>query len=268
MNNIPIGVFDSGIGGITVLSDIIKILPNQKFIYFGDTENAPYGTKDSDTILKYSLNAADFLIQKGIKALVVACNTATSASIKQLRKRLSIPVIGMEPALKLAVDKGDGGAIAVMATALTIKEKKFNDLMENLSPKAKVIPIACSGLVEIIEAGEWEGDRIHGYLDEKFSDKDIEKITDIVLGCTHYIFIKKAVRDFFDNKINVVDGNEGTARQLKRVLISEGLYQENCKIRDFDDLPVEFYFSGGKDRPLNLYKDWLRENVSRDKPHL
>jgi len=261
MNNIPVGVFDSGIGGITVLSNIIRILPGQKFIYFGDTKNAPYGTKDSETILKYSLDAADFLMQKGIKALVVACNTATSAAINHLRENLSIPVIGMEPALKLAVDKGNGGAIAVMATSLTIREEKFNHLMENFSSKAEVIPVACSGLVEIIEAGKWNGAIVHDYLKGKFSDKNIEKITDVVLGCTHYIFIKKAVEDFFNTRVKVLDGNEGTARQLKRILVSEGLYQENLLYEGFEDSSVEFYFSGKEDKPVSLYKDWLRKNV-------
>jgi len=261
MNNIPVGVFDSGIGGITVLSNIIKSLPGQKFIYFGDTENAPYGIKDSETILRYTINAADFLVQKGIKALVVACNTATSAAINHLRESINIPVIGMEPALKLAVDKGSGGAIAVMATSLTIKERKFNLLMKNFSSKVEVVPIACSGLVEIIEEGEWEGARIHDYLMKKFSDKDIEKITDVVLGCTHYIFIKRSVEEFFDNRVNVLDGNEGTAKQLKRILVAHGLYQEEPMPEGFDEACVEFYFSGNQDKPLSLYTDWLRENV-------
>lgn len=262
MNEIPIGVFDSGIGGITVLSDMIRILPGQKFIYFGDTKNAPYGTKDSETILKYTVNAADFLLQKGIKALVAACNTATSAGINHLRETLNIPVIGMEPALKLAVDKGNGGAIAVMATSLTIRERKFNHLMENFSSKAEVIPVACPGLVELIEAGDWGGPKIHDYLKGKFLDKDIEKITDVVLGCTHYVFIKEAVKKYFGNRVNVLDGNEGTARQLKRILASEGLYQEKSIHEGFQDLSVEFYFSGEEDKPLNLYKDWLMKNVT------
>ncbi|MGE5473252.1 MAG: glutamate racemase [Ignavibacteriales bacterium] len=261
MNKIPVGVFDSGIGGITVLANIIRTLPGQRFIYFGDTKNAPYGTKDSETILKHTMNAADFLLDKGIKALVVACNTATSAGINKLRETLSIPVIGMEPALKLAVDNGNGGSIAVMATSLTIRERKFNHLMENFSSKADVIPVACPGLVELIEAGEWGGPSIHSYLKEKFLDKDIEKITDVVLGCTHYIFIKKAVKDFFGNKVNVLDGNEGTARHLKRVLVSEGLYKENPLSDKFQDSFVEFHFSGQADKPIELYKDWLKENI-------
>lgn len=265
MDKTPVGVFDSGIGGISVLADIIGILPGQKFIYFGDTANAPYGTKDSETILGYTLNAVDFLMQKGIKALVVACNTATSAAINHLRQSLNIPVIGMEPALKLAADKGMGGTIAVMATSLTIKEKKFNLLLENFSSKLDVIPIPCPGLVEIIESGEWQGIRVNEYLKKKFMDKDIEKITDVVLGCTHYIFIKETVRKFFGEKVNVLDGNQGTAKQLKRILVSQNLYKEKPAVKAFDDLCVDFYFSGKEDKPLNLYKDWLKKNVKCSK---
>jgi len=133
--------------------------------------------------------------------------------------------------------------------------------MENFSSKVEVIPIACSGLVEIIEEGEWEGARIHNYLKEKFSDKDIEKITDVVLGCTHYIFIKRAVAEFFNNRVNVLDGNEGTAKQLKRILVAQGLYQEKPMVKGFDESYVEFCFSGNKDKPSSLYIDWLRKNV-------
>lgn len=256
----PIGFFDSGIGGITVLAKAIKLLPGERFIYFGDSANAPYGTKEPEDVVKLSISAANFLLGKGIKALVVACNTATSVAVEHLRNTINIPVIGMEPALKPAVEMNQTGMIVVMATPLTLKEKKFKLLMEKYSLKADIVTLPCPGLVELIEAGIWEGVEIHQYLSKIFSGLNSKEISSVVLGCTHYVFIKNEIEKFFDKKVQVIDGNEGTVKQLKRVLISAGLYKEKpCCDRFKEDL-VEFYFSGPKDKMLRIC-DWIKTQI-------
>ena len=258
---LSVGIFDSGIGGITVLAKAIELLPGERFIYFGDSANAPYGEKDAETVRSLSMNAAKLLIEKGIKALVVACNTATSVSIDYLRNNLPIPVIGMEPAVKPAVE-GSGDTVAVvMATPLTLRERKFNLLMEAYSDRANIIPLPCLGLVELIENGIWDGRELDDYLIKIFSKTNINDITDIVLGCTHYIFIKSQIDKFFENKVRIIDGNEGTVRQLKRILTPSSLYREDIRCSCYNDEMVEFYFSRSKDAVLHKCKQWVKQQI-------
>lgn len=262
MSNKPIGFFDSGIGGITVLAKAIESLPGERFIYFGDSANAPYGTKNAETVIKLAMEAAEFLLKKEIKALVVACNTATSVAVEHLRNNLDIPVVGMEPALKPAVEAGRGGSVVVMATPLTLKEEKFKSLMDKYASKADIIPLPCPGLVELIEDGIWEGTRLQEYLKERFADINTDDISDIVLGCTHYIFIKKEIDKLFKNKVRLVDGNEGTVRQLSRILNEKGLPDKDMLCQVCGQSLLEFYFSSSKEDILNLCKEWLRAQLS------
>lgn len=243
MHSRPIGVFDSGIGGMTFLASAIKEIPGQKFIYFGDNANAPYGTKTPQEVIHFTVQAVNKLIEMDIKALVIACNTATSAAIDSLRDQFAFPIIGMEPALKLAVDNGQSGTIVVMATSLTLNEKKFMQLKEKFAEKRDIISLPCPGLVELIEQGIWEGQEINNFLLERFKDIQIEKVSDIVLGCTHYIYIKDALQNFFDAKVNLIDGNAGTARQLKKILIEKDLYIPPKINLEFDESLLEIHFS-------------------------
>lgn len=256
-----IGIFDSGIGGITVLANAIHLLPGEKFIYFGDSANAPYGEKDPETVKRLSMNAAKILMEKGIKALVVACNTATSVSIEYLRNNLSIPVIGMEPAVKPVVENNDSATVVVMATPLTLSQNKFNLLMKSYSNRANIIPLPCAGMAELIENGIWDEKELDNYLTNIFSKININDITDIVLGCTHYVFVKNRIDKFFNNRVRIIDGNEGTIRQLKKVLISNGLYKEDMGYSGYHDEMIEFYFSSPKDEILSKCKQWIMKQT-------
>lgn len=260
MNNIPVGVFDSGIGGISVLADMIKCLPGQRFIYYGDSKNVPYGTKSPEEVIKLTFNAAEFLLEKGAKALVVACNSITSVAIEELRKNIVVPVIGMEPALKPAIDTNTGGKIVVMATPLTIKEKKFCSLREKYSKNYDIISLACSGLADIIEHGEWSGPELNKYLENIFKDLKTNEVTEVVLGCTHYIFIKEEIKKYFPSTSRIIDGNEGTARQLKNILLSNNLYSEDLKIESIDEI-IEFYFTQPNDNMLKKCNNWLKTSL-------
>ena len=224
---LPIGVFDSGVGGISVLAEMRALLPEENFIYFADSANAPYGTKTVEEVQRFSLDIADYLCSQEIKALVVACNTATSVAINEIRARLEIPVIGMEPALKPAVECAGRGRIVVMATPMTLRERKFNDLLNRYDEHKEIIPLPCPGLVELIEKGTRSGQVISNYLSELLRQVNMDTLSVVVLGCTHYVFVRNTLRQMVDDCVQIIDGNSGTARQLQRVLAQAGLLAEH-----------------------------------------
>lgn len=218
----PVGVFDSGIGGISTLREMIRELPDERFIYFGDTANAPYGTKKTEEVIACVRGVVDQLLEKQIKALVIACNTATGAAAATLRKELSIPVVGMEPALKPASKIRKSGSVLVLATPLTLHQEKFENLMKLYGQGAVKVP--CPGLMELVEADDGPGSL--RYLQDLFARYPAEKVDAVVLGCTHYVFLKDMIRGLLPDRIAITDGNAGTARQLRRVLEREGLLNE------------------------------------------
>ena len=214
----PIGVFDSGMGGISVLGELLRHMPTENYIYYGDSINAPYGIKSTEELIELSVNVSDFLVEQGVKAIVVACNTATSAAIKVLRSRYDIPIIGMEPALKPAVEKTDSGKVAVMATEVTLREKKFAKLMERLDVGKPIEKVPCPELVPLVENGIVEGPEIESAIKMCFKGVDTEGISSVVLGCTHFVFVKDAVRSVLGKDVMIFDGNLGTVRHLKNKL--------------------------------------------------
>jgi glutamate racemase len=223
----PIGVFDSGVGGISVLKECLTVLPSEDFVYFGDSINAPYGTKSVEEVKELTFNAVDFLLDKGVKAVVIACNTATSAAIDDLRaKYKGILIIGIEPALKPAVETSKGKSVIIMATPMTLAEKKFSNLMEQHNKEVNIIPLPCAGLVELIENGIIEGDEIQSYLKDKLKGFMHLDLAAIVLGCTHYPFIRKELIKVVGEKTIIIDGSLGTANQLKRQLNINDLLTE------------------------------------------
>ena len=210
----PVGVFDSGIGGISALIAMKRLLPGETFIYYGDARNAPYGTKNTDEVIRIVRNVVRTLTDQHIKTLVIACNTATGAAAATLRRELEIPVIGMEPALKPASEIRGNGDILVLATPLTLHQEKFDRLMEKYGEGAVRVP--CVGLMELVENEDLEGAEV--YLKDLFSRYDMERVDAVVLGCTHYVFLKDMIRDMIPSRTAITEGSEGTARQLKRIL--------------------------------------------------
>ena len=242
----PIGVFDSGVGGISTLRAMIRELPREKFIYYGDVANAPYGTKTPEEVLSCVRAVVDYLLERDIKALVIACNTATGAAAGPLRKTLEIPVVAMEPALKPAAEKRSGGDILVLATPLTLHMEKFNRLMDKYGEGAVRVP--CPGLMERVEAEDEDG--ALRYLKELFGLYDLKKVDAVVLGCTHYVFLRDMIRELLPERIAIMDGNEGTARQLARVLTRENM------LRESGEGSVELETSGSE-KELKLMKKLL-----------
>ena len=217
MDKRPIGVFDSGVGGISVLKELVALMPNEHFIFYGDSANAPYGTKPLEQVVELVCADAAHLYEQGIKALVVACNTATSAGIKILRERYTdMPVIVIEPALKPAVLSKDHPTVLVMATPMTLREEKFHNLMQRFMEQAQIEPLPCPGLMEFVERGELESEALEQYLKELFSP--YEKIDAVVLGCTHYPFVKNMIQKVIGEEVLLFDGGAGTARETKHQL--------------------------------------------------
>ena len=236
----PIGFFDSGIGGLSVLKEAIKLLPRESFIYFGDSKNAPYGIKTVEEIKKLSYAAVDFLLNKGAKAIVIACNTATSAAASDLRSSYpQIPIIGIEPALKPAVQLHRRGKILIMATPVTLVEKKFKNLMKSFEKNSEIIPMPCAGLAELIESGNIESQEVKEFLKDKLESHIDSNISSIVLGCTHYPFIKKHLSSIVGEDIPIIDGSLGTAKQLRRQLIQNNIMNQGIdagKVEIFNSL--------------------------------
>jgi len=228
---LPIGFFDSGVGGISVLKQAVRLMPHENFIYFGDSANAPYGTKTKERIIELSLANTEHLMQQGIKALTVACNTATSAAIGVLREKYpDMPVIGIEPALKPAALMGDRPRVIVMATPLTVREEKFNRLLARYEEKADITALPCPGLMEYVEAGQLEGGELRKYLEDLLgSCLKAGPVDAIVLGCTHYPFVLKEIRRIAGDEVKIIDGAEGTSRELMRRLREKDLLTDSSK---------------------------------------
>ena len=214
-----IGIFDSGLGGISVLRHLRRVMPEEKFLYFGDSANAPYGTKTKEEVRALTFAAMARMMEKGLKAFVVACNTATSAAVNELRAAYpEMIIIGIEPALKPAAERHPGGRILVMATAMTLKEKKFFDLWEQYRDQAEIVPVPCSGLMEFVEQGILRGDEVERFLLEKLEPFTKVPVDAVVLGCTHYPFLLTPLRRILGRRPEILDSAEGVARQLERRL--------------------------------------------------
>ncbi len=244
----PIGFMDSGVGGISVLREAVKLLPNENFIYYGDSANAPYGTRPKEEILALTQNVVEFLLKNNAKAVVIACNTATSFAIKELRESYSIPIIGIEPALKPAAKLYQNSKIIVMATVMTLKGEKFAKLAAEYAGSNKIIPIACPGLVELIEEGDFlQNDKVDVYLKNILKDYINEDISAIVLGCTHYPFIKPHLQKLFSDKTMIIDGSYGTCIHLANQLEKFTLLNTNK-----DKGSVQIYNSSNSKKLLDL----------------
>ena len=222
--NGKIAVFDSGIGGVSVLAEIMRLLPHEDFLYFADAANAPYGNKAAETLRPLIIEQAERLLSQGLKALVIACNTATSVAVGNLRELYpETPVLGIEPAIKPALE-ATTGRILVLATEVTVREQKLSDLLSRLAAGREIRLAACSGLMELIEAdpASIETER---YLIKKVTE-DGELPEAIVLGCTHYLFARPLLEKNFP-AMQVFDGNKGLARHLAKVLQEKGLLKSN-----------------------------------------
>ena len=222
-----IAVFDSGLGGISVLRHLRQQMPGERYLYFGDSANAPYGSRPTAEVRALTLAAAERLMaRKPLKALVLACNTATAAAVKELRRNYpDLIVIGIEPALKVAADHFPGGRIGVMATEVTLREEKFDALLHRFDESCTVTKLPMPGLVQLIERGKTGGEEIEALLRSRL-ESCIGNLDAVVLGCTHYPLAAEAISKVLGEGVELLDGGPGTARETRRRLEKAGLLEQ------------------------------------------
>ena len=223
-NQSPIAVVDSGLGGITVLRKLYKLMPNEDYIYFGDSANAPYGVKTKEEIKELTVSACEALMERGAKAVVIACNTATSAAAAYLREKYpDFIFIGLEPALKPAALSSENPRVLVLATPLTLKEEKFDKLMARFESKAEFIKLPAPELVKFIESGNLDSPEEIAQLEEILAPYTNGRVDAVVLGCTHFPFARKAILKILGDEVEVFEGSKGAASYCKARLEEKGL---------------------------------------------
>ncbi len=244
-----IGIFDSGIGGLSVLHEAYHRLPGQEYIFYADVEHVPYGLKTPKQITEYAIDNTQFLIDKGAQALVVACNTATSVAIKELRRRFDIPILGMEPAVKPAVEGTEDKRIMVIATPVTIREDKLKNLLHRVDEDHRVDLMAMPRLVEFAEKEVFDTNEVSDYIKGQFANFDPSDYCALVLGCTHFNYFKPSLKEFFGPETLLIDGNYGTIHHLADVLDLKMNEEQNTEVI-FDDyhnilgsVKTKYYFS-------------------------
>ena len=252
-----IGVFDSGVGGLSILDEALRQLPQHDYIYLADSANAPYGERSSEWIAARSLALCTQLLNKGCDAIVVACNTATAEAIAQIRDELAIPVIGVEPGIKPASMQTQNGIVGVLATEATLKSDKFNALLATLPSNCQFIKQAGAGLVPLIEAGQADSEATLELL-----AKHLEAIQDagadtLVLGCTHYPFLRRAIRKLLGESINLIDTSEAVVRQLKRQL-----ELQDKTSRAAQSCTLTFISSKDEQSLLNMAKELMASDMT------
>ena len=237
----PIGVFDSGIGGLTVAREIMRQIPQERIVYFGDTARLPYGSKSRNTIIRYSRQIVRFLRTRQVKAIVVACNTASAYALDTLQQESDIPIIGVvKPGARMAAEESPGGNIGVIGTAGTVGSHIYRDYICSLRPDAQVFEKACPLFVPLVEEG-WRKDPVTETVARRYLEEMIErKVDTLILGCTHYPLLRSTVRRIMGEKVILVNPAYETAIELKELLKRENI--ENQGHNKIDENPYEFFF--------------------------
>ena len=218
MNSMSIGFFDSGLGGLTVLEKALRVMPDEDYIFYADEAHVPYGEKTSEQIAQYARDAVRYLMDRGCKAVVIACNTATSVAAEDLRQTFDLPIIGIEPAVKPAVEHAGGRRILVMATPVTVRESRLKGLIAALDAEDAVDLLAMPELVRYCEREEFDSPAVREYIRQHLEGKDPAAYSDVVLGCTHFNHFRTVLEEYFPDSVRIIDGSMGTARRLQAVL--------------------------------------------------
>lgn len=245
MNTNPIGVFDSGLGGLTVVRELRRQLPHEAILYFGDIAHLPYGTKSRAQIQRFSLENARFLTQKGVKALIIACNSSSSAAFHLLKRKFSLPVISViEPAVEESLRETRNGRIGVIGTAATVESRVYEEALGNRNPQVKVFTQSCPLFVPLVEEGWLDGGVTEKVIEKYLTPLIDQKIDTLILGCTHYPILKQKIQSFLGPRVRLVDSAVPTVKSLASLLEKKGLLYSKKRIPQFQiftsDLPRNF----------------------------
>ena len=232
-----VAFFDSGIGGLSVMHRALRMLPADEFIFFADEDHVPYGVRSPEEVLTLVDDAFRFLLALDVNAVVVACNTATSAAVREMRRRYDIPIVGMEPAVKLAFDRYGSKKVLVTATPITINGEKIKRLIDRLDREEYVELLALPELVDFAERQEFQSGAVENYLRGVLAPYDFDEFSSIVLGCTHFNYFKDTLRKILPPHMKFVDGNEGTLKELARRMKIEPSAPRGA-------IDIRYYYSG------------------------
>ncbi len=259
MSVAPIGIFDSGIGGITIYKEIHRLLPYENTIYLADSKNAPYGGKGKNKIIEYSVKNTEFLLRNGCKLIVVACNTASTNAVKYLREHYDVPFIRVQPAIKPAALNSKTKTVGILATIGTLKSKLLYETSQRFAQEVTVVEQVGEGLVNLIESGKTNSAKMTELLNKYLQPMLAENIDQLVLGCTHYPFLIPQIKEIVGEKINILDSGEAIARQTKVIL-----KQENLLNNSHSKVQRKFY-TNGNPAVLQYFLDTFEENLEAEK---
>ena len=256
MKNRPIGVFDSGLGGLTVLKEIIKVLPNENIVYFGDTARVPYGPRSKETIMEYTFQAINFLISKNVKSIVISCNTATARCLKEANEKYNIPIIGViEAGARTASYSTKNKIVGVIGTEGTVNSKAYDKEIKKIDNEIKIVSKACPLFVPIIEEGWADTEVAHLTAKEYLKELLEQDIDSLVLGCTHYPILKKTIGDIVGEKIKLVNPAKETAKDLSIILEQQNI------LRDNTDATYEYYVSDIPEKFISIGQQFIKRDM-------
>lgn len=261
MKNKPIGIFDSGLGGLTVMAQVMKELPKENIIYFGDTARIPYGSKSQEAIERFSMQIAGFLLKKKVKMIIVACNTASSLALGVLKNILKVPVLGViEPGAECAAESTKNGRIGVIGTEGTVKSLSYVKAINKKSKNIKIFQQSCPLFVPLVENGWTKGKITESIINEYLKNLNKNKIDTLVLGCTHYPLLKKAIAGALGNKVQLIDSAAATAKSAARLLKEKNLLNLETNKGKY-----EFYVSDSPEKFKKLGRQFLGKELKEVK---
>ncbi len=251
--SLPIGLFDSGVGGLSLLQALKRELPRENYIYLADTQYAPYGPQTVEFISQRVMAMADFLAQRPVKAILVACNTATAAAVKALRNKYPIPIIGLEPALKPAVEHCNNKPLGVLATEATLESEKYKRLKQSVAKDISLVEKGSKRLVELVEKGNYQDPKAQLLIESELTIFKAKQIDTLVLGCSHFPFLKKEIQDFLGDKVELFESGQPVAREVARQIDDCLNPQENSGF-------VEYY-SSQPDKSQKVFEQILNQRI-------
>ncbi len=253
----PIAILDSGVGGLTVVKEVMRQLPREKVIYFGDTARTPYGPRPSDEVVRFTREIVSYLMQYKPKMIIIACNTATAAALEDIRSMVDIPVVGViNPGARAAINQTKTGIVGVIGTVGTVRSRAYEDALKRLNPNIHVVSLACPLFVPLVEQGNFRSketmDTVRNSI-EKLKDIPLDTL---ILGCTHYPFLSETIQEVMGSGVKLISSDNETAREMSTIL------QESGKLAHGPDLPIHQFFCSGEPKMFKrIAQQWLGEQI-------